>query len=378
MGSRGLGGRSLARRPLGSGALGPPPGRVVLCGRTLALITALGFEGDNLRIRERRPRALMRTLRILSIDGGGIRGIIPALLLAELEQRSGKHTAELFDLIAGTSTGGILATLLTKPGTGGNPQYAAAELIDFYLRKGPSIFSNSLWNEIMELGGAARPKYPASGVESVLKSYLGEAMLKDTVSNILVCAYEIQLRQPWFFRTIRARSAPEECDFPLWQVARCTSAALTYFSPERITSTNGKSWALVDGSTFANNPGICALAEAKAGDPGCDVLLVSLGTGDYVKPIQYQEARSWGLVAWARPGIDIVLDGLAKATDYQLQQLLPHVDDQPRYFRFQAPLLRASDRIDDTDPENLADLKTMGEVLIQTRKADLDQLLSQL
>jgi patatin-like phospholipase/acyl hydrolase len=84
----------------------------------------------------------MSKLRILSIDGGGIRGIIPAVLLAELEHRTGKHIAELFDLIAGTSTGGVLATLRTKPGTDGAPQYAATEIIDFYLRKGPIIFSD--------------------------------------------------------------------------------------------------------------------------------------------------------------------------------------------------------------------------------------------
>lgn len=320
----------------------------------------------------------MSQYRILALDGGGIRGMIPALVLAEIEKRTGKRIAQLFDLIAGTSTGGILATTLSKPGPAGLPQFTASDLVDLYVKEGPVIFPKSIWHSIRDLGGAAGPKYPAAGVESVLKSYLGDATLKDTVPNILVCSYEIQQRQPWFFRTDRAKATPEQNDFPLWEVARCTSAAPTYFEPERIMSGDGKTWALVDGGVFANDPGMCALADAKAEDPARDVLLVSLGTGEHTRPIEYQAAKNWGLLQWAKPILDVVFDGIAKATDYQLRQLLPDVAGEPRYFRFQTTLDIASDDMDDTDSENMDDLKKQAAELIAANDVALDNVVKQL
>src|SRR3954452_14332493 len=82
------------------------------------------------------------TVRILAIDGGGIRGLIPAVVLADLERRTGRRVAELFDLIAGTSTGGILACALTRPAPDGGqgPAFAAADLIGLYESEGPEIF----------------------------------------------------------------------------------------------------------------------------------------------------------------------------------------------------------------------------------------------
>lgn len=83
---------------------------------------------------------MSKTIKILSIDGGGIRGIIPALILAEIEQRTGKPICQMFDLIAGTSTGGILALGLTRPDDTGQPAYRAEDLVRLYKTEGPVIF----------------------------------------------------------------------------------------------------------------------------------------------------------------------------------------------------------------------------------------------
>lgn len=98
--------------------------------------------------------------KVLSIDGGGIRGIIPAMVLAEIERRTGKTTSELFDLVAGTSTGGILALGLTKPGQGGKPEYSAKRLIELYETEGRKIFSIPVWHRIHSAAGVAEEKYP--------------------------------------------------------------------------------------------------------------------------------------------------------------------------------------------------------------------------
>ena len=90
--------------------------------------------------------------RILSIDGGGIRGLIPALVLAEIESRTGRAVGQCFDLIAGTSTGGILAMGLTRDDGNGKPRFSAGDLADIYQARGKEIFSRSLWKGAASLG----------------------------------------------------------------------------------------------------------------------------------------------------------------------------------------------------------------------------------
>jgi len=96
--------------------------------------------------------------KVLSIDGGGIRGIIPAMVLAEIERRTGKRIVEMFDLVAGTSTGGILALGLTKPGQDSKPEYSAKKLIDLYEIEGGKIFSIPVWHRVHSGWGLAEEK----------------------------------------------------------------------------------------------------------------------------------------------------------------------------------------------------------------------------
>ena len=90
---------------------------------------------------------------VLSLDGGGIRGLIPALVLADIEKKTGKRIAELFDLITGTSTGGILALGLCKDNGNGVPQYSAKNLSKIYQDRGSEIFSRSFWRGMSSTGG---------------------------------------------------------------------------------------------------------------------------------------------------------------------------------------------------------------------------------
>ena len=320
-----------------------------------------------------------KIFRVLSIDGGGIRGLIPAMLLAEIEKRTGKRIAELFEVIAGTSTGGILALALTKPGAQNKPQYAAADLMDFYIKEGTTIFPQSIWREIKTGKNILDEKYPSDGVETVLKRHFGNTRLQEALAYVLIASYEIEKRIPWLFRSERAKNDPANYDFPMWQVARATSAAPTYFEPERIDKTDGSGyWALVDGGVYANNPAMCAFVEARKLQPDGDVLMASLGTGEHTRPIHYQDAKHWGLIGWAKPILDVVFDGVNKTTQFQMEHVLPNVNNSKRYYRFQVSLTKASDDMDNTDPENLEDLKEQAEELIAAHEADLNALCAQL
>lgn len=300
-------------------------------------------------------------MRVLSIDGGGIRGVIPAMVLAEIERRTGEPAARLFDLIAGTSTGSILACALAKP-----DPLPAEGLVALYEQEGPRIFSRSLVKRLRSLEGYADERYEDAGLEGALHRYLGEARLKDVTTPIFVTAYDIEGRFAFFFRSVRAKADPTY-DFSLFDVARASSAAPTYFEPHEVTDAAGaRTYPLIDGGVYGVNPALCAYVD----HPREIDFLVSLGTGGHTRPYHYAQARSWGQLEWARPLIDIVFDGVADTTDFQLSQLLP----DGGYLRLQTELHLARDAMDDASEDNLGRLKREAERLIAERTRDIDAL----
>ncbi|MBZ5607151.1 MAG: patatin-like phospholipase family protein [Acidobacteriia bacterium] len=315
-------------------------------------------------------------IKILAIDGGGIRGIIPALLLAELERRTGQPIARLFDLVAGTSTGGILALGLTIPKTPAAPLYRAQQFVEMYAREGPRIFSRSLWHRLTACDHLIQPKYSAGGIQQVLEEYFGDARLRDAATQVLITSYEIEQSFPFFFRSSMARERMDY-DFPARDVARATSAAPTYFEPMKLlTGTVPDHYTLIDGGVFANNPAACALVEARTTHPGArDFLVVSLGTGELNRSLPYDGTRNWGVARWAMPMLDTVFDGVSRTVDYQLRQLLPGAAGEPkRYYRFQTTLDAGNHRLDNASPENITALKGLALRLIENESEELDEL----
>ena len=143
----------------------------------------------------------MPLFTILSIDGGGIRGIIPAMILAEIERRTGYRIAQMFDLIAGTSTGGVLALGLTIPQSAEvqRPKYKASQLVSFYEQDGQEVF-HSFWQNVTSLHGLLDEKYPSERFEKVLRKYMGdETRLSEALTEVLITSYEIESCRPFFF-----------------------------------------------------------------------------------------------------------------------------------------------------------------------------------
>jgi len=315
--------------------------------------------------------AASNTKKILSIDGGGIRGLIPALVLARIEELTERRIAELFDVIAGTSTGGILALGLTCRGQDGGPRYHAADLAQMYVKDGRTIFPHECLGKVRQVFG---PKYPAKGREEVLAEKLGDARLKDALCEVIVTSYDIERRSPIFFRSALARESPEQ-DFLAREVALATSAAPTYFEPVRLTAPPPQSaYALVDGGVFANNPGMCAFVDdTTVGGESERTLMVSLGTGELTRKLPYAKAKGWGLAAWAPRILDVVFDGVSDTVDYQLKTLLGG-----RYHRLQVELDRASDNMDDASKGNLEDLEREAEDLIQRSGKEIEKICSEL
>ena len=146
-------------------------------------------------------------MRVLAIDGGGIRGLIPALVLAELERRAGRRVFEMFDLIAGTSTGGILACALCAP-----DPLPAEEVASIYEEEGPAIFDRSVWQRIRSAEGLLDEKYDAGALDRALERFLADKRLADTVPELIVPAYDMSEPGPFFFKTRNARERRAEAE----------------------------------------------------------------------------------------------------------------------------------------------------------------------
>ena len=131
----------------------------------------------------------MPTVTVLAIDGGGIRGMIPAAFLNRLEQQTGHPVSELFDYVAGTSTGGILALGLGLRRPNQAMPYTAGELMSLYVAHGQHIFGRSFFHMVGALGNLNGPKYPEDGVDDVLKTYFAGMRLRDARTNVMVPAY---------------------------------------------------------------------------------------------------------------------------------------------------------------------------------------------
>lgn len=240
-------------------------------------------------------------VRILSLDGGGNGGAAPALPLSRIEELTHCPIANLFDLIAGTSTSGILALGLTIPSASGYPLYSAKRLCDMYQRDFPRILTRSPWRR--------------SRIDEVLHSYFGEVRLADAVKDVLIPSYEVERGFPFFFKSSVARTR-SDYDFPMRDVARAASAASNGFNPVKLQSdTNSDRHMLMNAGAFASNPAACALIEACTMYPEADgYLVVSLGSGQH----------------------DRAVNGLNTTVDYQLRKLLPELPGQSRrYYRFE-------------------------------------------
>ncbi len=320
-----------------------------------------------------------RMIKILSIDGGGIRGIIPALLLAEIEERTKKPVAKLFDLIAGTSTGGIIALGLTKPDSTGKPEYSAQDMVKLYQEKGKFIFHQSIWRKINNLDSLLDEKYSSKGLETILNHYFKKTYLNESLTNTLITAYEIERRAAFFFKSSHAKTNKRR-NFLMKDIARATSAAPTYFEPEKIpTEELTEYYALIDGGIFANNPAMCAYVEAITMFPDeKEFLVVSLGTGEVTRPIYYKNAKNWGIASWARPIFNTVSSGVSDTVDYQLRHVLPPKSGNRQYYRFQIRLDEGSEAMDNVDRDNLRSLKLYAESLIKDHSDTLNILCEQL
>ncbi len=340
--------------------------------------------------------------RVLSIDGGGIRGLIAARVIARLEElisaEAGgeRRLADCFHMIAGTSTGGLLALGLTvpDPGNPGRPRLSGRDLVDLYMTEGPRIFGDTL-HKVLSLGGWIAPKHSPARLAQAMRDRFGEARLRDALRELIVSSYDMAEPGPHFFKRWRARESDDR-DAPMVDVGLSTAAAPTYFPSHGLGDR-----ALVDGGLFAANPSVAAVVEAlkrRDEEPHDlsphDLLLVSLGTGQHETGHPQSQVRRWGRIGWILPRrqdpalIAAFLDGQSDAADHWAEILLNHEPGRalidpavrgvgPRYYRFQTTL-SASTPLDDARPRALAQLNDAADRLLAEQDERLQEVARRL
>jgi len=296
-------------------------------------------------------------INVLAISGGGIFGVLPAAVLVELERRIGKPCSEHFQLMAGTSIGGILACGLSV----GIP---ATQLYSLLTDRGGEIFPTpDLWGKIEALD---HPKYSAAPLEAILLDVLQNHTLQDCHTNLLVTAYSMTRGEEALFKCRRfGKGAFDDPNYLLRDVARATSAAPTYFPPANVGPINGEKEALVDGGIEANNPSMLAILEAEKLYPGEPIRLLSLGTGRSIRTFTYDQCKDWGAADWVNPEngmplISAMMNGPARIARYSAAYRLGR-----EFYEIDTDLPRGG-AMDDASPENIATLKAEGAVMAQS------------
>ncbi|MFW5801931.1 MAG: patatin-like phospholipase family protein [Spirochaeta sp.] len=339
-----------------------------------------------------------RSVVVLSIDGGGIRGLIAARVLEHLEKLLHRRNCfrpigDLFDLIAGSSTGALIGLGLTMPPRTGIP-YLQGEPFDpadsdigmkriceIYNRLGKTVFPPDHFFTLRTVRQAFMQKYSTEPFERLLNSIFGDTTLHDCRNNLLVTAYDTVRRMPYLFKF--RRSQPDKYpNFYLRDVSRATTAAPTYFKPALIHQLSPDSdqalneYCLIDGAVFQNNPAMTAYVEARKIFPKAKkITIVSLGSGRLHGAYRYDDIQGWGYMDWVSPMrnvpiLTIMSDAQTSMSTYQLTR-----HKGVSLYRINQDLDgNVSEDMDDARPENIQAIEAFAQRLIQSRSGSLDQI----
>jgi uncharacterized protein len=313
---------------------------------------------------------MSKTFKILSLDGGGIRGVLSATILKEIEttlkeKKNGQKLHEYFDLIAGTSTGSILAAGIAC-------QIDAQKLIDVYEKQGKDIFLESVrrqrkWRWLSQIMGTS-VLYPhergEQGLAQVLKRNLIHEGKCPTIAdikqpNLLILAYDVLSRNTTWF----ANDDPEEWYYKnnteLWKICTASASAPTFFPPYELPYNSDECLPHIDGGVAANNPELAAIAHALSmtrSDQGKtnidEIAVLSIGTGRTTCPYTYSQIKKWGLLDWAKNIPNIFLDPSAENSNYISRRIFNSIGSQ-NYLRLDFDL---NERFEKKQPDRLRKL----------------------
>ena len=302
------------------------------------------------------------SFKALSIDGGGIKGLYSALLLAHLEEEYDCQIADRFDLLCGTSTGGLIALALSL-------RVPAREVADFYIEKKNLIFPRQSglrggWRQIIGPG-----KYEQDGLRRALLDVFGDRKLKNSETLLCIPTFDLTGDRPWIFKYDHNGLTGRDNETAYVDVALATSAAPTYFPVVEIANHDGHRF--IDGGVYANNPSVIALTEAFTyfvgpGRPYDHLDLLSVPSVEQHHGQRPGRKNALSAVDWGAKLLRPFMTGQAHVTHYSLEQFAKHDLLPVSYHRMCQPGKMSSEQtqligLDKADDESVRLLATLGE-----------------
>lgn len=253
--------------------------------------------------------------QVLSLDGGGYRGMFTAQVLAVWEEKLQRPIADCFDLIVGTSTGGIAALGLAAG-------LSAAQLVSFYEEDGRKLFPKpqSLWRYWAGGRHWFRRKYNPNALERALQGRLPKVTLGELKKPVVIPSFNLEDGKHWYFKTPHFKANAIDASRPLWEVARATSAAPSYFPAFR----SSKSELFIDGGMVANNPSLVGYFEVQLNFPqfAQRIKILNLGTEGGECALPNRRLGNGGLLQWAKKAPDVLMQAQAASTEKLMERLL--------------------------------------------------------
>lgn len=307
--------------------------------------------------------------RVLSIDGGGMRGIIPVCFLKELEVRTGKQLYELFDFIVGSSIGGITAIAIAN-------KFNADKLLELFKTQSANVFNSSLIRELCTGGGLFQAKYDRAGLDAILDKYFGNKLLSEVDLPICVTSYDLDEQSPVIWSSLRAKPKTKT-DAKLKDIAGATSAATTYLPAKVFYDEAGVLHRSVDGGLFLNNPQMLPYFELSNYDENLskkDILLISMGAGNVPIGWKVEKLLKAGKLGWILDGniIELMMDGNSDFANLVASAFYPN------HYRMQIDLPKELGEIDDTSPAQINGLIAQAKKYINENSDMFDEIAKQL
>ncbi len=340
---------------------------------------------------------------ILAIDGGGIFGVVPLVILRHIEEKTGYPISRLFHFLAGTSTGGLISLGLTCPSHKNEPLYSARQLLQLYAHYAPAIFSQTPLARLCQLSSISRmihqalySQYSSRPMKASFRAIFGRTPLSQALTPTLVPAYAIggaaiTKSRLKLFRSHEGQwgknfTPIKHRDYLMTDVAMATSAVPTYFIPHW-TSRIGyppaslPEYCLIDGGVAVNDPSLIAYVEASRMFPGCTIHILSLSGGQESGPysVAHHKGTSTGYLAWSKDIAKLIIGPSVATQQKILERLIQQDNKVPSFLRIQ---LENSSMIhwNDHNPAHVKALEKSGENLLEKEIGQklshfLDQLL---
>ncbi|WDM85555.1 patatin-like phospholipase family protein [Ehrlichia sp. JZT12] len=297
------------------------------------------------------------TRYILSVDGGGVRGIIAGTVLEAIEKKINKPLCKIFDLIAGSSVGSVIGAAFSLKNANGTPKYSASDILNLMCRYSSKIFSGAGMFPLI-IG----PKFSDKNLNGVLKDVFGDVTMKDLMSNFIVPSYDLCSNDTVMFRNWIDKYR----DIKVRDIVRGAVAAPTYFTPQKIMIEDEKNL-LIDSSIVCNNPIMAAYAAAQVLYPEEKIYCLSVGCGTVNK--NFSNLKN-SLLYWSERIIFVIIDAGLDAVDYQMDRLINKGD---MYCRISGNIVYSTCDFSDASAGNIQNVKKDAQKILQDNQKKIDE-----